>query len=59
MLSLYTSIHPLPMGKHDIPHRTTVSDEIVAKSMKVKGLIVKQLKNSDSQISFTFDTGTS
>jgi hypothetical protein len=47
------------MGKRDIPHRTTVSNEIVAKSMKVKGLIVEQLKNSDSQISFTFDAGTS
>jgi len=31
----------------------------MAKSLKVKGLPIEQFKNSDGQISFTFDAGTS
>jgi hypothetical protein len=31
----------------------------VAKSLRVKGLLVEQFKNLDSRISFTFDAGTS
>jgi hypothetical protein len=47
------------MVKRDIPKRTLVTDEIYAKSLKVKGLLYEQFKNCESAISFTFDAGTS
>lgn len=47
------------MDHRDIPHRTSITEEIVAKSMKVQGLLREQLKHNDSLISFTFDAGTS
>ena len=44
---------------HDLPSQTTVTDEIYAKSIRVKGLLAEKFKILDSRVSFTFDTGTS
>jgi hypothetical protein len=46
------------MTSQDIPGRTTVADEIYAKSLKVKGPL-QQFSICDSLTSFTFDAGTS
>ena len=47
------------LGIRDIPSRTTVTDEIYSKSIRVKGLLTEKFKTIDSKISFTFDAGTS
>ena len=47
------------MSTRDIPSRTTVTDEIYAKSVRVKGLLSEKFKTNDSRVSFTFDAGTS
>ena len=47
------------MMPRDLPSRTTVTDEIYAKSIRVKGLLAEKFKILDSRVSFTFDAGTS
>jgi hypothetical protein len=47
------------MVPRDIPSRTTATDEIYTKSLRVKGLLAEKFKLLDSRVSFTFDAGTS
>lgn len=47
------------MGPRDIPSRTTITDEIYSKSLRVKGLMQEKFKTLESAVSFTFDAGTS
>jgi hypothetical protein len=47
------------MIPRDLPSRTTVTDEIYAKSLHVKGLLTEKFRVLDSLVSFTFDAGTS
>ena len=47
------------MGPRDLPSRTTITDKIFTKSLRVKGLLTKKFKILDSLVSFTFDAGTS
>lgn len=47
------------MTPRDLPSRTTVTDEIYSKSIRIKGLLAEKFKLLDSRVSFTFDAGTS
>jgi hypothetical protein len=47
------------MVPRDIPSRTTATDKIYSKSLRVKGLLAEKFKLLDSRVSFTFDAGTS
>jgi hypothetical protein len=47
------------MVPRDMPSRTTLTDEIYTKSLRIKGLVSKKFKILDSRVSFTFDAGTS
>ncbi|KAF8833161.1 hypothetical protein BDN67DRAFT_868435, partial [Paxillus ammoniavirescens] len=47
------------MKELDIPHRTKLQDEILAKATEVKAKLGEQLKGVPGQISITFDAWTS
>lgn len=46
-------------SSRDIPSRTTITDEIYTKSIRVRGLLAEKFKILDTRVSFTFDAGTS
>jgi hypothetical protein len=47
------------MVPRDSASRTTITDEIYSKSIRVKGLLAEKFRLLDSKVSFTFDAGTS
>jgi hypothetical protein len=56
--ALLTYLRP-SLVPRDLPSRTTVTDEIFSKSIRIKGLLSEQFKALASRVSFTFDAGTS
>jgi hypothetical protein len=47
------------MIEKDIPKRSTVTNEVHTKALKVKALIRQKFQLIEGRISFTFDAGTS